>query len=65
MQDRFLEVISTKPLNCKLTLGSFFLKQHDDRLADMFEKEFSGLNLLDQTKNDKSAETYPARAILK
>ena len=30
-------------------LGSFFLKQHDDRLADMFEKEFAGLKLLDAT----------------
>ena len=31
-------------------LGSFFLKQHDDRLADMFEKEFAGLKLLGDSK---------------
>jgi len=31
-------------------IGLFFLKQHDDHLADMFEKEFAGLKLLDDTK---------------
>jgi fructosamine-3-kinase len=34
-------------------IGTFFLKINDDSLKDMLEKEFSGLNLLHQTKTIK------------
>ena len=38
------------------SIGSFFLKLNDGSLKDMFEKEFSGLQLLYQTKTIKIPE---------
>ena len=37
-------------------IGSFFIKINEDSLKDMFEKEFSGLQLLHQTKTIKIPE---------
>jgi fructosamine-3-kinase len=49
-------------------IGSFFLKLNDGRLNDMFEKEFTGLALLYQTKTIKIPEpvlygSFPATII--
>ena len=45
-----------KTFHLQTNIGSFFLKLNDGSLKDMFEKEFTGLQLLYQTQTIKIPE---------